>query len=267
MHIKTKTGKSFGGCVRYCMEKEKAEVLHSEGLRMDSAAHMTEDFNLVRKVNPDLGKAVWHTNISFATEDAKKVTNEMMIAIAKDYAAKFKLEQYAVIRHKDADKEHFHIIANRVGYDGHTVSDQYCGSRGEELAKRLEKKYELHHQEGKRLELTNQEKLHGKDKVKYEIYEAVQKELPQSKSIAELQTKLQTHGISTQVTEKGLGFAKGVQHFKASAVDRDFGLKTILKTIENVLTKALEKAIPGLKEINLVKNIVKKGIDRGGMGI
>jgi len=248
-----------------CMEKEKAELLYTEGLRKGNAKEITEDFNLVRKINPDLGKAVWHTSVSFAPEDSKKVTDELMITIAKDYAAKFKLEQYAVVRHRDTDHEHFHIIGNRVGYDGHTISDQYCGSRGKELALRLEKKYELHHQEGKRLEKTHKEKLKGKDKVKYEIYEAVQKELPQSKSIAELQTKLQTHGISTQVTEKGLGFAKGVQHFKASSVDRDFGLKTILKTIESVLTKALEKAIPGLKEINLVKNIIKKGIDRGGM--
>ncbi len=231
MHIKTKTGKSFGGCVRYCMEKEKAEVLYTEGLRMDTPAHMTDDFNLVRKVNPDLGKAVWHTSVSFAPEDTGKVTDEMMISIAKDYAAKFKLEQYAIIRHKDTDHEHFHIIANRVGYDGHTVSDQYCGSRGEELAKRLEKKYELHHQQGKRLEKTHKEKLHGKDKAKYEIYEAVHKELPNSKSMEDLQNKLQTHGINTVIKDQGLSFAKGLQHFKASAIDKNFGLKNMVKTI------------------------------------
>jgi hypothetical protein len=258
MHIKTKTGKSFGGCVRYCMEKEKAEVLHTEGLRMDSAAHMTEDFNLVRKVNPDLGKAVWHTNISFAPEDTAKVTNEMMISIARDYAAKFKLEQYAVIRHHDTDHEHFHIIGNRVGYDGETVKDNYCGSRGEELAVRLEKKYELHHQQGKRLEKTHKEKLKGKDKVKYEIYEAVQKELPKATSIEDLQTKLQTHGINTVVQEQGLSFAKGEQHFKATAVDRDFGLKNIVKTIENIVARTLEKIIPAIREVSQLKRELKR---------
>ncbi len=261
MHINTSIGKSFGGCVRYCMEKEKSEVLFAEGLRIDTPAHMTQDFNMVRTINPDLGKAVWHTSVSFAPEDTGKVTAELMEAIARDYATKFKVEQYAVIRHKDAPHEHFHIIANRVGYDGKTISDQYCASRGVELSHRLEKKYELHQQKGKRLEKTHMEKLHGKDKAKYEIYEAVQKELPKSKSIEDLQTKLQTHGINTVVKEQGLSFAKGIQHFKASAVDKDFGLKTI----ENILKKTLEKAIPGLREINLVKNIVKKGFDHGGM--
>jgi len=263
MIIKTKIGKSFGGCVRYNLEKEKAEVLYTEGLREDTPAHMTDDFNFQRKANPELGKAVWHTSISFAPED--EVTDELMMSVAEDYAKKFKLEQYAVIRHNDAGHAHFHIIANRVGYDGKTISDQYCAARGVELSRRLEKKYALHHQEGKRLEKTHKEKLHGKDKAKYEIYEAVQKELPKSKSMEDLQTKLKPHGVNTVINEQGLSFSKGAQHFKASAVDKNFGLKTMLKTIENMLTKALEKALPGLREISLVKNVTKKGFDRGGL--
>lgn len=255
MIIKTKIGSSFGGCVRYNLEKEKAEVLLTEGLRTDTPEHMIEDFNFQRKTNPELGKAVWHTSVSFAPEDKGKITDEMMKSIAKDYANKFKLEQYAVVRHKDAPHEHFHIIANRVGYDGKTISDQYCASRGVELSHRLEKKYELSQQKGKRLELTHQDKLHGKDKAKYQIYEKVQKELPDCKSIVDLQTKLQAHGINTVIKDQGLSFAKGVQCFKACAIDKDFGLKTI----ENTITKALEKVIPGLKAINIVKGLAEKG--------
>ncbi len=263
MHINTSIGKSFGGCVRYCMEKEKSEVLFAEGLRIDTPAHMTQDFNMVRTINPDLGKAVWHTSVSFAPEDTGKVTAELMEAIARDYATKFKLEQYAVIRHKDTDHEHFHIIGNRVGYDGETVKDNFCGKRGEELAGRLEKKYELHHQQGKRLEKTNKKKLRGKDKVKYEIYEAVKKELPDCKSLEDLKTKLQGHGIKTEIKTQGMSFSKGVECFKASAVDKTFGKKTLEKTIENMVKKALEQTIAGVKAINLVKGIIEKERDRG----
>jgi len=262
MHISTSIGKSFGGCVRYNLEKEKAEVLFTEGVRMDRAEHMTEDFNLVRKTNPDLGMAVWHTSISFAPEDTEKVNEELLEAIARDYAKKFELEQYAVIRHRDAAHQHIHIIANRVGYDGHTIKDTYCGSRGKELAGRLEKKYELHHQIGKRLELTHQEKLYGKDKVKYQIYEAVKKELPSCKTLEDLKTKLERHGIKTEIKTQGLSFSKGLERFKGSAVDKAFGKKTLEKTIENIVKKTLEQAVPGLKEINLVKGIIEKGIDR-----
>jgi phosphoribosylamine-glycine ligase len=132
-----------------------------------------------------------------------------------------------------------------------------------ELSHRLEKKYELHHQEGKRLEKTHKEKLHGKDKAKYEIYEAVQKELPKSKSLEDLQAKLENHGIKAVIKDQGLTLGKGLQYFKASAVDTNFGLKNMLKTIENIVTKALEKTIPGLKAIKLIKGIAEKGIDKG----
>lgn len=238
MIIKTKIGKSFGGCVGYLTEKDKAEILQVEGVRLDTPGHMTEDFNQVRKMNPDLGKAVWHTSISFAPDD--KVSPEMMKAIAKDYADKFGLEQYAVIRHHDAKHEHFHIIANRVKYDGQTVSDQFCAGRGVELSKRLEKKYKLTQaqEKGKDLNKTNMPKLHGANKTKYEIYQAIEKELPKSKSIEDLKEKLKGQGIDTDLKQQasgrifGVSFKKGDHSFKGSEIDTKFGINNLSKAIE-----------------------------------
>lgn len=267
MIIKTKIGKSFGGCVLYNLEKEKAEILQVEGVRMDTPQHMIDDFNHVRKVNPDLGKAVWHTSVSFAPEDKGKISEQLMKDIAKDYADKFNLEQYAVIRHNDAKHEHFHIIANRVKYDGKTVSDQFCASRGVELSHRLEKKYELTQalEKGKRLELTHQDKLRGAGKTKYEIYEAIQKELPSCKSVDELKGKLQIHGIHTELKMQstgkvyGVSFAKGQNCFKGSEIDKKFGINNLTKIIENTIKQALGKTIPGLSQVNQVINIIKRG--------
>ena len=269
MIIKTKIGKSFGGCVLYNLEKEKAEILQVEGVRMDSPQHMIDDFNHVRKVNPDLGKAVWHTSVSFAPEDKGKISEQLMKDIAKEYAEKFKLEQYAVIRHNDTKHEHFHIIANRVKYDGKTVPDQFCAYRGVELSQRLEKKYELTQalEKGKRLELTHKEKLRGAGKTKYEIYEAIQKELPHCKSVNDLKEKLQPHGINTELKIQstgrvyGVSFSKGQNCFKGSEIDKKYGINNLSKIIENTLKMALEKTIPGLRQANQVKNIIKKGID------
>jgi len=235
MIIKTKIGKNFSECVRDNLDKDNTEVLYAEGVRMDSSENMTADFNHLRKSNPDLGNAVWHTSLYFALEDKVKVSDELMVSIAIDYTNNFKLEQYAVIRHIVSDQVHFHIIANRVGYDGKTISDQFCANKGVELARILEKKYDLTQQVGKRLEKTHREKLHGKDIVKYEIYEAVNMELPKCKSIEDLQGKLQIHGINTIIKPQGLSFSKGKIYYKASAVDKSFGLKTMLKTIEKMV--------------------------------
>ena len=104
-----------------------------------------------------------------------------MKSIAQDYVKKFKLEQYVVIRHHDGKQEHFHIVANRVGYDGHTISDQFCAGRGVELSHKLEKDYNLTRalEVGKRPELTHPERLRGHTKTQYEIHAAIQAELPE----------------------------------------------------------------------------------------
>ena len=52
------TGKSFGGCVRYVLDKKDATVLHGEGVRLHDTRSITQDFNLQRKTRPELGKAV-----------------------------------------------------------------------------------------------------------------------------------------------------------------------------------------------------------------
>lgn len=276
MIIKTKIGKSFGGCVNYLTEKDRAEILQAEGVRMDTAEHMTADFNQVRKINPDLGKAVWHASVSFPEADRGKVTDELMKNIAKDYADKFGLEQYAVIKHNDAKHEHFHIVGNRVKYDGKTVSDKFCASRGVELSKRLELKYELSQVKGKEISKTNVQALHGHDKAKYEIYGAIQKELPSCKSVGELSEKLKTHGIETLLKTQstgrvyGISFSKGSECFKGSEIDKKFSIGNINKNIENNVSKTLENTtmntivntVPGLKAnpISIIKK-VSKGLD------
>lgn len=273
MIIKTKIGKSFGGCVNYLTEKDKAEILQAEGVRMDSPQHMTEDFNQVRKINPDLGKAVWHASVSFPEADRGKLTDEMMKNIAQDYANKFGLEQYAVIRHNDAKHEHFHIVANRVKYDGKTVSDKFCASRGAEFSKLLEQKYGLSTAKEKHLDKTNKQALNGHDKAKYEIYEAVKKELPSSRSLEDLKTKLQAKGIEmdikTQSTGRvyGVSFSKGKESFKGSEIDKTLGANNLSKAIENNLSKAITtgKNIIALgvnQVIDLGKSIIPK-IDKG----
>jgi hypothetical protein len=286
MIIKTKIGKSFGGCVRYLLGKENAEILHAEGVSVENAQQMTEDFNHTRKINPDLGNAVWHASVSFAPEDKGKVSEGLMEEIAQDYANKFKLEQYAVIRHHDKGHEHFHIIANRVGYEGNTISDQFCASRGVELAKQLEVKYELTQaqEKGKNLGQTNEKALHGHDKTKYEVYKEVKKEMEHCRTFDELKEALKDKGINvelkTQSTGRayGVSFSKGKECFKGSEVDKTMSFGNLQKTmgvnikkaIDNKVEKATEKTIektlgninPIVKGISIVKDI-GKALDKG----
>jgi len=262
MIIKTKIGKSFGGCVRYLTGKENAEVLQADGVRDFSAQQMTTDFNKIRKLNPKLEKAVWHASVSFPQEDRDRITADLMKEIARDYAEKFGLEQYAVVRHHDTKHEHFHIVANRVKYDGRTVSDKYCAGRGVEFSKHLEKKYQLSGSKQKNLEKQNVQALRGSDKTRREIYEAIRQELPNSRDLIQLIGHLEKRGIDTELKTQstgrvfGVSFSKGKESFKGSEIDKQCSFNNLQKT----LAKGAEQVIP---EARITKINRKEDRDKG----
>src|SRR5690606_37167474 len=121
------TGKSFGGCLRYLMNRPEATVLEAEGVRMDSARAATIDFNLQRKMNPGLGNAVGHLILSWSKEDRPKLSPAIMAERAREYLAKMRIRntQYLVMQHTDREHPHIHIVYNRVNNEGKTLSDRF----------------------------------------------------------------------------------------------------------------------------------------------
>ncbi|KAB7725231.1 relaxase/mobilization nuclease domain-containing protein [Rudanella paleaurantiibacter] len=256
---KTTIGTSFGGCVRYqfeghknSQEEKRAEVLEAVGVRADSAASMTADFNRGRKLNPELGRAVWHTSISFNPDDAPRLTNEKMLAVAHDYVAGMGLDrtQYAIIRHHDKEHPHFHIIANRVANDGQTISDSHNYKRSEHLLKQLSQKHELTPVQGKRPDRIHEEQLRGADKTKHEIYQAAHRALDGCQSAQQFADRMREQGITYQVRrnaagkQTGISFEKGGHCFKGSEIDRKLSLSGIVSQIERNRPK-----VPQLSEV------------------
>jgi hypothetical protein len=82
------TGRSFGGCIRYVVDRQEAKILAAEGVRMQNASTLTQGFNLQRKMRPELGKAVGHLVLSWSKEDLTKLSDEIMVEQAKEYMEK-----------------------------------------------------------------------------------------------------------------------------------------------------------------------------------
>jgi len=268
MIVKTNIGKSFGVNVSYLTQDEKKyEVIHAEGVRMDKPENMVKDFNYQRKMNPNLGQAVWHSSFSFSHADKGKVTNELIKNIAEDYAKKVGLDQYAVIRHNDTKHEHFHFIGNRVNEQGKSVSDKFSASRGVEFSKAIEQKYNLDQDKEKHIEKTNFQKLSPEQKTKYEIYQAIKQELPKCSSIYDLQRNLQDKNIETNIHAQstgrvsGISFRKNDLNFKGSEIDKNFSVNNLKQTIFKALD--LSKNI----NPNIITKTLRKGLDMSqGMG-
>lgn len=244
---KTSIGTSFGGCVRYqfeghkhSQEQKQAEVLEAVGVRMSSASSMTADFNRGRLLNPDLGRAVWHTSVSFNPDDAAKLTNERMLAIAQDYVAGMGLDQtqYVIIRHHDQPHPHFHLIANRVDNQGQTISDSHNYARSQALLKELSIKHELTPVAQRRAQKQRLEQLQGADRSRHQIRQTLEQVLATCASGPAFAERVQAQGITYQVRQNeagkavGVSFAKDGHTFKGSDIARSYSYAGIIKQLE-----------------------------------
>jgi hypothetical protein len=240
MISRTTIGRSFGGVVRYQFEGRKeqpsdkqAEVLVAVGVRADSAAHMSADFNRGRQLNPNLGQAVWHTSLSFNPDDAARLDSAKMRAIAEGYVQKMGLDktQYAIIRHHDQpDNQHLHIIANRVGDDGQTIKDGQNFFRSKQALKELIQEHGLTPPQGLRVEKQHPAQLQGAELTKHELRQALHQALTTATDRPALLATLQAQQISArEFTNKagevtGISFEKDGTVFKGSQLGRGYSL-------------------------------------------
>ena len=251
------TGKSFGGAVEYVLKKEKARLLESDGVDTESIRSIIDDFNFQRKARREIAKVVGHISLSFHRDDAPKLTDERMRELAAAYMECMGIAdtQYIVARHNDTEHPHLHIIYNRVKYDRTLVADKNERRRNVKVCKQLKRRYGLTFSNGRQDIKT--ERLHGADKVRQEVFDAVTRILPKCDRIADLSAKLKRQGIGVQFVHRGNDPKKAVQGvtftkdgltFKGSQVDRKFSYAGLSKMIrERVETLARETADEEIK--------------------
>ena len=78
-------GSSFVGVLNYILGKGegKARVLHAEGVRRDvPVSEIANDFALQASMRPKLKNPVCHTILSFSTEDAERLSDEVLSRLA-----------------------------------------------------------------------------------------------------------------------------------------------------------------------------------------
>lgn len=238
------TGRSFGGCIRYVVDRPEAKILAAEGVRMQNSSTLAQDFNLQRKMRPELGKAVGHLVLSWSKEDLSKLSDEIMVERAKEYMEKVGIRntQYVVVRHSDRDHPHLHLIYNRVDNSGKTISDKNNFARNVKACKEITSKYGYHLGEGK--DLVNRQALKGKEKVRYELYDAIKAGMKTATSWKALEAQLARQGVSIAYKFRsgtsevqGISFEKGDVKMKGSAIDRSlsfFKIDSTLKRNEQV---------------------------------
>ncbi len=150
MIVKATKGKGFRGALEYVLNgpadgsKNKWAVVIGSNMAGQTARELAAEFGALRKLRPNLGKAVAHFSLSLPPSEGL-ISDEGFQSIALRFldGMGFTDVPYLIARHHDTEHQHVHIIASRVRTDGSVVSDKNDYRRAESLAREIEMEFEL----------------------------------------------------------------------------------------------------------------------------
>jgi hypothetical protein len=142
MIAKAIKGKGFRGALEYDLSKEQGRVIDTnmEGV---GPRERPREFGAIRKLRPNLGRAVLHVSLSAAP--GEHLSDDQWREIGQRYLHGMGLDanQYLITRHLDTEHEHVHLLVNRVRFHGEVTSDSHDYRRQEILMRAIERDFSL----------------------------------------------------------------------------------------------------------------------------
>jgi hypothetical protein len=142
MIAKAVKGRGFRGALAYDLSKEQGHVI-DKNMAGESVRELAAEFGEIRKLRPNLNKAVLHVSLSAAL--GEKLNDEQWCEVGKRYLEGMGLEQnqFVMTRHNDTEHEHIHLLVNRIRFDGSVSTDSQDYKRQEVIMRELEREYGL----------------------------------------------------------------------------------------------------------------------------
>jgi hypothetical protein len=244
-------GKSFRGCLLYCLNdkqqkqsqesvmKDRAEILlfnRCYGNQKDLIRQFTE----VRQLNPKLSKPVMHVTLSLAPGEhlPKNKLMEMCQDCARDLG--FDNNQFVAIHHNDTRHQHVHIVVNRIGFDKWTVSDSQNYQKIAKYCRKMEVEYGLKQVLSPKQFLSKKEQvIPRQDARKEKVKKDIQQTLRQAKSYADFEIKMKSLGYKV-LKGRGISFVddkkvkiKGSEvGFSLMKLEKIFSVKNELRDMQ-----------------------------------
>lgn len=150
MIVSKSFGRSFRGVLDYVIHgpadgsANKRAVVIGSNMAGQTPRELAAEFGALRKLRPNLGKAVAHFSLSLPPSE-RDMSDAGFANIALRFldGMGFTDTPYLIARHHDTEHQHIHIIASRVRTDGGVVSDKNDFRRAESLAREIEMEFEL----------------------------------------------------------------------------------------------------------------------------
>ena len=142
-----------------------------------------------------------------------------------------KKNQYIAVHHFDTNHQHLHIVANRVGFDGRSVSDSNNYKKIASYCRKMELKYTLTQVLSPRLFLSKEQRLIPRhDKRKEQIKQHIRQSLSASRNYADFERLMKEKKYQV-IKAKGITFIDDKKvYVKGSKLG--YSLKTIERILE-----------------------------------
>jgi len=265
-------GKSFNGCISYCLEDKKqkqatmnrAEMLASN-LCFGSKKELISQFNEVRNLNPKLSKPVMHISLSLAP--GEKLENNKLINLVNDCAEEigFENNQFIAVSHNDTNHQHLHIVVNRVGFNGKTLSDSNNYKKIANYCRKMEQKYCLQQVLNPRKFLPKEmQNINRFDRRKEKLRNNIRNCLSTSKTYNDFEQQIKQLGYHV-IKARGIAFVdaekvrtKGSEvGYSLATIEKILGMQPIQKVNALFVSNSKQTDVQ-YNEQNLIKTVSKK---------
>ena len=238
-------GKSFKGCILYCLNDKIRRPNHEEIMKnraeillfnkcYGNQKELIQQFNEVRQLNTKLAKPVLH--ITFSLAPGEKLASNKLVEICESCAKDFGFEnnQFIAIKHKDTGHQHLHIVANRIGYDKKTVSDSNNYKKIANFCRKMELQYQLQQVLSPKKFLSQEMRLKPRlDRRKELLKTCIKNALNQSKNYAEFEQKMKAKGYQV-IKGRGISFIDN-KKVKIKGSEVNFSLQNIEQMMQKKL--------------------------------
>lgn len=239
-------GKSFRGCISYCLDKDQAEVLQQH-LCFGEKKEIIQQFNEVRQLNERVSKPVMHITLSLVPGErlSGKQQHQLLDAAANDLG--YANNQWIAIAHHDTSHQHFHIVVNRIGFDGKTLSDSNNYKRIANFCRRMEKELGLQEVQSPKRFLSAAERNTPRfDQRKEKLWHIIIQALKKARDYPDFEKRVKAAGYEV-VRARGIRFIddrkvkiKGSEvGFALQKIEKLLSMDSLLRTV--LLNRVEEK--------------------------
>lgn len=283
-----KRGSSFRGCLNYVLDKnnktEKKPEIVASNMSSTTISGLSKEFGVMRESRSDITKPVWHASLSLSPEEARLSADKWQ-EIAEDYLTKMGVDtgkhQWVAVRHNDTDKDHIHIILNRVGLDGSVWLGQNDVYKSIETCQDLEIKHNLKITKGLVKGEKAEEKTLSKNEIEMAIrtgnippkkilQDTIKSALKDKPDFTDFINRLETAGISiypniaSNGTISGISFGVNDITFKGSGLGKKYSWLSIKKGVKYDEDRH-NKLIREIKATNDSRNNDETGTELGSV--